>query len=98
MKKSRWMSHDCDTFRPGDIICRSGDQDFLRLVIKVDEDVIWCAGLVHAAFTEQADAHPVFPIYKNEIEDVWGGLTKLGNLDDYKEYVERVQDECIAKG
>lgn len=95
MEKSRWTSDDYRDFGPGDIICNKDRQDSLRLVIKVDESSIWCTGLVHAAFTEANDTHPVYPMSFREIEEgVWDKLLRLGNLDDYKEYIARVEKEC----
>lgn len=95
MRKSRWSSTDYKSFKAGDIICYKEKQAHLQLIIKVDEKAIWCAGLVHAALTENNDKHPVYPIYFDEIEKGgWDEFLRLGNLDDYKEYIERVQDEC----
>lgn len=95
MANSRWMSTDYKNFKAGDIICDKEKQSFLRLIVKADDKAIWCVGLVHAALTENNDKHPIYPIYFDEIEKgEWGELLRLGNLDDYKEYIERVQDEC----
>ena len=98
MAQSRWTSKNYREFKPGDIICNAKDQSFLRIVVKVEEDTLWCAGFVHAALTENMDKQPVFPIPFTEIE--WNAeqcgetLLRLGNLDDYKAFIERVQDEC----
>lgn len=95
---SRWIDKNYKNFKAGDIICDEKQKE-LYLVIKVDTAAIWCIGFVHAAFTENMDKHPVFPMWKEDLEK--GGIwdiaeLKLGNLDDYKELIDRIQGECVA--
>ena len=98
MINSRWISKDYKTFNVGDIICNTEKQDLLRLIVHKDEDALWCVGLVHAALTENNDTHPVFPMRFVDIENgLWNNMTRLGNLKDYMEYIDRVQSDCIYK-
>lgn len=94
-----WRSHDYKKFRAEDIICEAKKQTGLSLVVKTDEEAIWCVGLVHAAFTADKDIRqPVYPMRFDEIEaGIWGDLMKLGSLDDYKEYIARTEKECVYK-
>ena len=96
MANSRWISKDYKTFDVGDIICNTEKQDFLRLIVRKDEDALWFVGFVHAALTENNEKHPVTPMRFVDIEDgLWDNMTRLGNLKDYMEYIDRIQDECI---
>lgn len=91
---SRWISHNPKEFVTGDIICDRELQDNLRLVLYTDDKAIWVTGLVHCAFTENKEKHPVYPMYFEEInEGIWPELTRLGNLKDYSEFIPRVQNE-----
>jgi len=96
MAKSRWTSCNIKEFVAGDIICNKEKQEFLRLVVYVDDTALWCVGLVHCSLTENCNPHPIFPIYFDEIEQgVWEPLLKLGNLNDYSNYINDVHDEVL---
>ena len=94
--KSRWTSHDPKEFVTGDIICNRKLQDFLRLVVYVDDVALWCVGLVLCSLTENNETHPLFPMYFDEIEKgCWEPLLRLGNLNDYSNYISNVHDEVL---
>lgn len=97
MNKSRWISYDPKEFVAGDIICNKELQDFIRLVVYVDDVALWCVGLVHCALSENCNPHPLFPMYFDEIEKgVWEPLLRIGNLNDYSNYINSVQNEILA--
>ena len=50
--KSKWTSNNPKEFVVGDIICNRAKQDFLRLVLYVDDIALWVTGFVHCALTE----------------------------------------------
>lgn len=92
MAKNNWLSSDLTQIKKGDIICNKKDQDFLRLVIYVDEVAIWCIGLVHCAFAESEKEKPIFPMYFDEIEDsIWVPILRLGNLENYAQYIADIE-------
>lgn len=89
-----WIDSNPREFNVGDIICDK-DQSFLRLIIYKDNIALQCIGLVHCAFTENCDKHPIFPIYFNEI-GICGELLKLGNLSDFSSFITKVREEVIC--
>ena len=98
MSKSRWTSDNPREFNVGDIICNKKLQDFLRLVVYVDDNALWCTGLVHCALTENCENHPIFPMYFDEIEnETYEPLLRLGNLKDYSDYIDDVHMEVLNK-
>ena len=90
--KSRWTSDNVKDFKVGDIICEKTDQSFKRLIVYVDDVAIWVTGLVHCALTENNDKHPIYPIYIDN-HDETEFLLRLGNLNDFLSFVDRIQDE-----
>lgn len=96
MKKLSWATTDYKKFKSGDIICDADTQDFPRIVIKVEKQGIWCSGLAHVAFNAKWNNKP--PIFFMAFEDIeneqWPKPLKLGNLEEYKEYINCVQDQC----
>ena len=90
--KSKWTSNSPKEFVVGDIICNRAKQDFLRLVLYVDDIALWVIGFVHCALTEGMERHPIFPIYFSEIEND-EPLLRLGNLNDYLNFVPNIQEE-----
>ena len=90
--KSKWTSNSPKEFVVGDIICNRAKQDFLRLVLYVDDIALWVTGFVHCALTEGMERHPIFPIYFSEIEND-EPLLRLGNLNDYLNFVPNIQEE-----
>lgn len=94
MSKSRWTSDNPKEFVAGDIICNKELQDFLRLVVYVDDTALWCVGLVHCSLTENDEIHPIFPMYFDEIEQgSWEQLLRIGNIKDYSNYINDVHEE-----
>lgn len=91
---SRWTSIKPREFVAGDIICNKEKQDYLRLIVHVDDMAIWVTGLVHCSLTENDEKHPIYPIYFTEIENEgYEPLLKLGNLKDYSLFIENIQKE-----
>ena len=90
--KSNWTSDNPKEFVVGDIICYRAKQDFLRLVLYVDDVALWVTGFVHCALTESMEQHPIFPIYFSKIE-YDEPLLRLGNLNDYSNFIPKVQEE-----
>lgn len=96
MSKSRWINNNPKEFVPGDIVCNKEKQDFLRLIVHVDNVAIWCVGLIHCSLSENCSPHPIFPMYFDEIEKgVWEPILKLGNLTDYSNYIDAVNSEVL---
>lgn len=93
--KSKWTSDNPNEFVVGDIICYKAKQDFLRLVLYVDDVALWVTGFVHCALTESMEQHPIFPIYFSEIEHD-EPLLRLGNINDYSAFIPKVQEEIKA--
>ena len=92
MEKSRWICDNPKDFIRGDIICDRPKQNNLKLVLRVDNEAIWVTGLVHCAFTENYEKHPIFPIYFDELY-AYEPLLKLGNLKDYSNFIDNIQKE-----
>lgn len=98
MNKSRWISDNPRDFNIGDIICYKHKQDFLRLVVYVEDNALWVTGLVHCALTENCESHPIFPMYFDEIENGYcEPLLRLGNLKNYSNYINDVRMEVLDK-
>ena len=98
MDKSRWISDNPRDFNAGDIICNKALQDFLRLIVYADDNAIWVTGLVHCSLTENCENHPIFPMYFDEIErGVYEPLLRLGNLEDYSNFISDVHMEVLNK-
>ena len=78
--KSRWTSRNTKEFKK---------------VLAVSDKALWVSGFVHCALTENENLHPIFPIYFEELEDVYGPLLRLGNLKDYQDFVDNkdIQEE-----
>ena len=89
---ANWTNNNPKEFVVGDIICNKENQDFLRLVLYVDDVAMWVTGLVHCALTEYMEQHPIFPMYFDEIEND-EPLLRLGNLNDYLNFIQIVQEE-----
>lgn len=71
-------------------------QEFLRLVVHIDDTVIWVVGLVHITLIQNQNhkLHPIFPIYFEDIESgKENELLRLGNLKDFSNYVDACKEE-----
>ena len=92
--KSRWINRNPKEFKKGDIICYAKDQSCLRIVLAITNEALWVSGLILCALTENADVHPISPIYFEEL-DIDEPLLKLGNLKDFQAFIdnENIQKE-----
>lgn len=86
-------------YRKGDIICAERTQQFLRLVIHVDEEekTIWCQGLVLMGLMGKRGLYPdPFPIYLDDPDAE--NLVVLGNLEDFTRLADEYEERLLEKG
>ena len=96
MKTQFWRSYNPREFKSGDIICERDDQSHTMIVLDINEDALWCIGLVHCALTVNHKVHPIFPIWFEWIDNgIQKPLARLGNLNDFSAYVcdKDIQEE-----
>lgn len=81
-------------FKKGDIICNKGNQNFLRVVVHVEENTIWCMGLVLMGLRRNKTHPSAFPICLDDPDEE---ILCLGNLEDFTRLVDEYEMEQFGE-